>query len=307
MPEPIVAYWEALPIWITFGLAVLAALLLAMAIWWRLPKREAARLALKIRDAKARVDVEDTYRKTVGQALGGIVVLLGAGFAYLQFSGQQQSAHDLLISNQVSKGFEQLGSDKVVVRLGGIYALEGVMNTSRQYHIAVLDALCAFVREGAKLPTRPPAWPGPLTHEPPTDRRRPERRQPDLRRPEPRLPGQRPPVQRRPNRRFPNQRHSARRPSDRSQSERRSPGLCRPERRRPDSRQAPQRRPELRLPDRREDRTEPIGRGVWVGREVASGANSEAVPAEKSAASATLIRDEASRSEGPAPSALASW
>src|ERR1700722_6865517 len=94
---------------INVGLAVLAALLLATAIWWlwwRLPKREAARLALKIRDAKARADVEDNYRKTVGQALGGAAVLLGAGLAYLQFSQQQQASHDLLISNQVSKGFE---------------------------------------------------------------------------------------------------------------------------------------------------------------------------------------------------------
>jgi hypothetical protein len=161
MPTPIVAYWEALPAWIPFGLAVLAALLLALAIWWlwwRLPKREAARLALKIRDAKARADVEDNYRKTVGQALGGIAVLLGAGFAYLQFSQQQRASHDLLISNQVSKGFEQLGSEKLVVRLGGIYALEGVMNTSDQYHQAVLEALSAFVREGAKfeLPVQEP-------------------------------------------------------------------------------------------------------------------------------------------------------
>jgi hypothetical protein len=41
--------------------------------------------------------------------------------------------HDQIISQQVSKGFEllgQQGSDKLVVRLGGIYALEGVMNTS---------------------------------------------------------------------------------------------------------------------------------------------------------------------------------
>ena len=84
MPAPIAAYWEALPVWITFGLAVLAALLVAIAIWWlwwRLPKREAARLALKIRDAKARADVEDNLRKTVGQALGGVAVLLGAGLA----------------------------------------------------------------------------------------------------------------------------------------------------------------------------------------------------------------------------------
>jgi hypothetical protein len=66
MPEPIVAYWEALPVWITFGLKVLALLLLlGIAIWgWvRWPKREAARLALKIRDAKARADVEEKDRR----------------------------------------------------------------------------------------------------------------------------------------------------------------------------------------------------------------------------------------------------
>jgi pentapeptide repeat protein len=176
MLAPIVAYWEGLPAWITDGLTVLAALLLGIGIWWlwwRLPKREADRLALKIRDAKARADVEDNYRKTVGQALGGVAVLLGTGTAYLQFSQQQQASHDLLISNQVSKGFEQLGSNVIVVRLGGIYALEGVMNNSDQYHQAVLEALSAFVREGAKQrPTEPPTaeQPTPLPTTPlPTD------------------------------------------------------------------------------------------------------------------------------------------
>jgi uncharacterized iron-regulated membrane protein len=93
MPEPIGAYWEALPVWITFGLAVLAALLLLwIAIWgWvRWPKRKAARLTLE--SPKDRADVEDNFRKTAGQAIGGVVVLLGAGLAYLQFSEQQQSA-----------------------------------------------------------------------------------------------------------------------------------------------------------------------------------------------------------------------
>jgi uncharacterized protein YjbI with pentapeptide repeats len=173
MPAPI--NWEA--VGITIGLAVLAVLLgrAVWWLWWQLPKREVAGLALKIRDARARADVEDNYRKTIGQALGSVVVLLGtgvallgAGVAYLQFSQQQRAAHDLLISNQVSKGFEQLGSEKVVVRLGGIYALEGVMNNSDQYHQAVLEALCAFVREGAKLPTVPPT-PGSPIQGPPTD------------------------------------------------------------------------------------------------------------------------------------------
>src|SRR3954453_5079263 len=128
-------------------------------------------------DTKTRADVEDNFRKTMGQLLGGIAVLLGAGFAYLQFqqqqenfSAQQENAHQqlaasleqskqqresaqaLLISNQVSKGFEQLGSKDLVVRLGGIYALEGVMNTSEEYRKPVLEALSAFVRENAKKP-----------------------------------------------------------------------------------------------------------------------------------------------------------
>ena len=120
-------------------------------LWWRLPKWQVNHLALKIRDPKARADVEDNFRKTVGQALGGAAVLIGAAFALFQFLQQQKAAHDLLISNQVSKGFEQLASDKIEMRLGGIYALEGVMNTSEQYHGPVLEALCAFVRERTSI------------------------------------------------------------------------------------------------------------------------------------------------------------
>jgi len=40
-----------------------------------------------------------------------------------------------------------------VVRLGGIYALEGVMNTSEQYSYPVLEALSAFVRDGTRTET----------------------------------------------------------------------------------------------------------------------------------------------------------
>jgi Pentapeptide repeats (8 copies) len=60
-----------------------------------------------------------------------------------------EASRALLISQQVSKGFEDLGNkDAIMPRLGGIYGLEGVMNTSEQYHQPVLEALCAFVRDG---------------------------------------------------------------------------------------------------------------------------------------------------------------
>ena len=137
--------------WTLIAIAIDAALVLVAAIWWlwwRLPRRQVTRLSIQIPDPKARADAEDNFRKTVGQALGGVAVLIGAGVAYLQFTQQQQASHDLLISNQVSKGFEQLAGKETAMRLGGIYALEGVMNTSEQYHRSVLEALCAFVRDG---------------------------------------------------------------------------------------------------------------------------------------------------------------
>jgi uncharacterized protein YjbI with pentapeptide repeats len=162
--------WLSLP-WnsrMVIASAVPTFLLLAAIwwLWWQLPKRQAQKL--DISDPKDRVDVEDDFRKTIGQILGGAAVLIGAAFAYLQFTdqqhaalaqlqasqnatqAQQQASHELLISNQVSRGFEQLASDKITERLGGIYALEGVMSSSDQYHQPVLEALCAFVRESTK-------------------------------------------------------------------------------------------------------------------------------------------------------------
>jgi uncharacterized protein YjbI with pentapeptide repeats len=147
------ALWPSLLVWWPWLVAgaVPVVALGAWWLWWRLPRWQAERLRMTVRDVKARTDIEDNFRKTVGQLLGGAAVLVGAGFAYLQFSQQQQSARDLLISNQVAKGFELLGKkekDEVTLRLGGIYALEGVMNTSKEYHRPVLEALCAFVRDG---------------------------------------------------------------------------------------------------------------------------------------------------------------
>src|SRR6516225_7535743 len=143
------ASWPLLLVWWPWLVAVVA--LGAWRLWWRLPKREVDRLRLTSRDPKARTDVEDNFRK-IGQLLLAAAALVGAGLAYLPFQQQQRSSHDVLISNQVAKGFELLGNkDKEPMqRLGGIYALEGGMNTFEQYHQPVLEALCAFVRDNTR-------------------------------------------------------------------------------------------------------------------------------------------------------------
>jgi hypothetical protein len=165
-----ICWWWGVPGWLMTGTAIALAPPLAYGawwLWWRLPKWQLNRLEPQIpaENPKERADVEDNFRKTVGQLLGGAAVLIGAAFALFQFlqqqkaaqeqqltsqnqfREQQQAAHDLMISNQVSKGFEQLAGHDIAMRLGGIYALEGVMNTSEQYHGPVLEGLCAFVRE----------------------------------------------------------------------------------------------------------------------------------------------------------------
>jgi len=152
-------WWVGLPGWLMIAMIATAIALApplvygvvygAWWLWWRLPKRQVDRLALPT--TKESADVEDNFRKTAGQLIGGAAVLIGAAigtaFGFYQFSLQQKAAQNLLISNQVSKGFEQLAGAKIEMRLGGIYALEGVMNASTQYHGPVLEALCAFVRE----------------------------------------------------------------------------------------------------------------------------------------------------------------
>jgi len=134
----------------------------ALAAWWFVPKYQISRLESSIEDPKDRADVEDNFRKTIGQLIGGAAVLLGAGLAYHQtqqtlqaqdvqsnrtLSAQEQQSKRTIASQQVSSGFLLLSEGSSVKRLGGIYMLEGVMNTSDLYNVSVLEALCAFVRD----------------------------------------------------------------------------------------------------------------------------------------------------------------
>ncbi len=158
----------AIPEHVWLPIAVVVSVVAALAFWWWWPKWQVNRVALEIGDPKARADVEDNFRRTAGQLLGGAAVLFGAWLAFFQFSQPQQTAQsatkqgqqagqqqqqadrDLLISSQASKGFEQLASDKIAIRLGGIYALEGVISASERpevYRGPVIEMLCALVRE----------------------------------------------------------------------------------------------------------------------------------------------------------------
>jgi hypothetical protein len=58
------------------------------------------------------------------------------------------------VTDRYTKAIGQLGSDKLDVRIGAIYALERIARDSPRDHPAVMDVLSAFIREHSREP-----WP----------------------------------------------------------------------------------------------------------------------------------------------------
>ncbi|MGJ6969179.1 pentapeptide repeat-containing protein [Streptosporangium sp. G11] len=54
------------------------------------------------------------------------------------------------VTDRYTKAIEQLGSDKLDIRLGGIYALERIARDSARDHPTVMEVLAAFVREHSR-------------------------------------------------------------------------------------------------------------------------------------------------------------
>jgi Pentapeptide repeats (8 copies) len=93
-------------------------------------------------------------------ARGGLLTLAAglAAAAALVFTARNsvlsRRTYELTEQGQVTerytKAIEQLGSDKVDVRIGGIYALERVARDSSRDHPTVMEVLTAFIREHSR-------------------------------------------------------------------------------------------------------------------------------------------------------------
>jgi pentapeptide repeat protein len=63
------------------------------------------------------------------------------------------------VTDRYTKAIEQLGSEKLDVRIGGIYALERVARDSARDHPTVMEVLTAFIREHSREHWPPPDHP----------------------------------------------------------------------------------------------------------------------------------------------------
>ena len=83
----------------------------------------------------------------MGALLGGSLAILLTTWRSLVGAQQMNTAQRVLFNDIFQRGAEMLGHQTLVVRLGGIYALQRLAEErSYEYYSPVMNLLCAFVR-----------------------------------------------------------------------------------------------------------------------------------------------------------------
>lgn len=126
-------------LWRLVGVAAAGAVLIAVVVvlpTWQVYWAFEAGL-----DSERQV-LEDQYRRTVVQIVGGLALLTGLYLTYRRIRATEEGQ----ITERFTRAIEQLASEKLEIRLGGIYALERIAWDSRRDYRTCMQVLCAFVR-----------------------------------------------------------------------------------------------------------------------------------------------------------------
>ncbi len=126
--------------------------ILALSLLW-LPEWMVNRYSGKPLSRYEYTNAVDEYRKTLAQIMGGGALLVGLYFTWRT----TRTAEDGRITDRFSKAVEQLGATntngtrQIEPRLGGIYSLERIARDSKRDARAIVEILCAYVRENAPI------------------------------------------------------------------------------------------------------------------------------------------------------------
>jgi pentapeptide repeat protein len=140
----------------------IAVVVLALTVsWW---------LLVPVTDWLAHHDVgsaSGSLLQTARDAARARLLTLGAGLfaaGVLLYTAQTFAlSRQGQVTDRYTKAVEQLGSDKIEVRIGGIYALERIARDSKRDHPRVMELLTAFVRvrSDEQVPRPEPGGAGP--------------------------------------------------------------------------------------------------------------------------------------------------
>jgi membrane protein implicated in regulation of membrane protease activity len=142
--------WWVLALVCLLGLAALAAIILTV---WKLPSLLYGDVTQASPDA--RLQAASGFRTALVAGLAGLAALGSLAIAARTYQLTQQGQ----VTDRYTKAIEQLGSDKVDVRLGGIYALERIAKDSAHDGSTIAEVLTAFIRGRAPWPPARPDQP----------------------------------------------------------------------------------------------------------------------------------------------------
>jgi hypothetical protein len=135
---------------VQFILGIATTISFLLFLLWKMPKWQVS----YIKDVAPNVlfELENEARKTLAQILAGVLLLTGlyGTWRTLQVSEQSQ------ITERFNKAIDQIGNDKLSIRLGAIYALERLSEDSARDHNHIIELLTAYVRENAQIPPKQP-------------------------------------------------------------------------------------------------------------------------------------------------------
>jgi uncharacterized protein YjbI with pentapeptide repeats len=141
---------------------------IALLIWWFAPISIVKRFT--IQPGKETADVEDNYRKTIGQAIGGAALIVTFAWTFYkdrdaisaarqqsktqtdQFLLQQDQAQNQLANQQFISAAGLLKEGSVSTRIAGLYAFEQVASAKQKqntnpYLVPVVQAAIGFIKE----------------------------------------------------------------------------------------------------------------------------------------------------------------
>ena len=143
------------------GLLLVALVLAAFVTLWYLPPGQ---VPADVTDPRERAGLENEFRRTLAQIIAGVVVLVGVYYTARRVAAAERTAEATMqnvrvaeegqITERFTRAIQQLGDEKVAIRLGGIYALERIAKDSPRDHWQIVEVLTALLRE--ERPWSPP-------------------------------------------------------------------------------------------------------------------------------------------------------
>ena len=158
------------------GIGIVAGLALAVLFClpkWQVKQAKVDQGSLLLDDEYQLAKLEDEYRRTLAQILGGLGLLYGLSLAERRIVATEKNvsvaqenlsvaltnvsvaqetvrvAEEGHITDRFTKAIAQLGDKEMAIRLGGIYALERIAKDSEKDHGPIMEVLTAYVRENA--------------------------------------------------------------------------------------------------------------------------------------------------------------